>query len=532
MYSSSIGYNTNTVIQPGSNRKSYSGRDSISVHSASNNLRRLSQIRNKRRLSTKTNDNSIISNQQQLFFTPKTHRSKQDQEEVDLQLKANEEIHLKSQEKLNTSFIFRFDLRLMINISGKRFEVEEKLLNKYPTTLLGCEQKRSKYYDPLRNEYFFDRNREAFENILFFYQSNGKFHVPYFLHVEVFFDEIKFFQLQHFINCESECDEALQILALEDELTEIKLRECELKNIQNNESNSLDKEKLELRDRFKHLKYFNEELEDLNERLSMPKNKVQQYIWLLFERPQTSFFGRVVAFVCLATVIVSVFTMCMETVVDSYGLKYTSPCEDACSYAPDHYFSSEQQSNKFDENYDILNQEEERKPLFFVLELICNSIFTLEISFRLISSSQKVKFLKNFSNIVDIIAIVPFWTTLILNNTNTIHAKLLYLFIEIKGEDASSIQSQLIKKSSNNDQYGLSVLRILRLVRILRIFKLSRHIRALNIMGKILYECLYEIVLLLTFLGINVVIFSSFIYYIEFYALGELSPFLSDFDFF
>jgi hypothetical protein len=217
----------------------------------------------------------------------------------------------------------------------------------------------------------------------------------------------------------------------------------------------------------------------------------------------------------------------METVVDSYGPKYTSPCEDTCGHVNDDYRSREQQANEIGQNYEILNQDEERKPLFFVLELICNSIFTLEIGLRLISSNEKVKFLKNFSNIVDIIAIVPFWTTLILNNADSIYTKLFDLFIK-KEDEASSIQNSLVKKSSN-DQYGLSVLRILRLTRILRIFKLSRHIRALNIMGKILYECLYEIILLLTFLGINVVIFSSFIYYIEFYALGEHSPFLSNF---
>ena len=46
-------------------------------------------------------------------------------------------------------------------------------------------------------------------------------------------------------------------------------------------------------------------------------------------------------------------------------------------------------------------------------------------------------------------------------------------------------------------------------------------------MGEILRECAFEIVLLLTFLAINIVIFSSLIYYIELYAMEDKSPFIS-----
>jgi hypothetical protein len=49
----------------------------------------------------------------------------------------------------------------------------------------------------------------------------------------------------------------------------------------------------------------------------------------------------------------------------------------------------------------------------------------------------------------------------------------------------------------------------------------------MKIMGEILRECAFEIVLLLTFLAINIVIFSSLIYYIELYAMEDKSPFIS-----
>lgn len=55
--------------------------------------------------------------------------------------------------------------RLRLNISGKQYEVFEYMLAYYPNTLLGSNSDRIKYYDPLRDEYFFDRSREAFEGM-------------------------------------------------------------------------------------------------------------------------------------------------------------------------------------------------------------------------------------------------------------------------------------------------------------------------------------------------------------------------------
>lgn len=60
--------------------------------------------------------------------------------------------------------------RIVINVSGLRFETRLRTLDQYPDTLLGNEEKRNRYYDPLKNEYFFDRNRPSFDAILYYYQ--------------------------------------------------------------------------------------------------------------------------------------------------------------------------------------------------------------------------------------------------------------------------------------------------------------------------------------------------------------------------
>lgn len=65
--------------------------------------------------------------------------------------------------------------KVVINVSGMRFETWYLTLNRFPNTLLGDPHKRRKFFDYLHNEYFFERHRHSFESILYFYQSNGRF---------------------------------------------------------------------------------------------------------------------------------------------------------------------------------------------------------------------------------------------------------------------------------------------------------------------------------------------------------------------
>ena len=85
--------------------------------------------------------------------------------------------------------------RVLINISGLRFETQLGTLAQFPNTLLGDPAKRLRYFDPLRNEYFFDRNRPSFDGILYYYQSGGRLRRPVNVSLDVFADEIRFYQL-------------------------------------------------------------------------------------------------------------------------------------------------------------------------------------------------------------------------------------------------------------------------------------------------------------------------------------------------
>ena len=45
--------------------------------------------------------------------------------------------------------------RVVINISGQRYETYVKTLESFPESLLGDKERRKDFYDPVNNEYFF-----------------------------------------------------------------------------------------------------------------------------------------------------------------------------------------------------------------------------------------------------------------------------------------------------------------------------------------------------------------------------------------
>jgi potassium voltage-gated channel Shaker-related subfamily A protein 1 len=92
-------------------------------------------------------------------------------------------------------------------------------------------------------------------------------------------------------------------------------------------------------------------------------------------------------------------------------------------------------------------------------------------------------------NIIDIVAIVPYFITLF-----TILAE---------------------EKTKSNQAMSLAILRVIRLVRVFRIFKLSRHSKGLQILGQTLRASLQELALLMFFLFIGVILFSSAVYFAE-----------------
>ena len=309
--------------------------------------------------------------------------------------------------------------RVVINVSGLRFETQLKTLNQFPDTLLGDPQKRNRYYDPLRNEYFFDRNRPSFDALLYYYQSGGRLRRPVNVPLDVFSEEIRFYDLG---------EEAIE-----------KYREDE--------------------------GYIKEEEKPL------PENEFQKKVWLLFEYPESSLGARLCAIFSVTIILLSIVIFCLETLPEFRHFRHVNSTDNGTALSLE-----EDDIPKFNEP-------------FFIIETACIIWFTSELLVRFASCPDKLLFFKNIMNLIDIVAIIPYFITL-----GTVIAD---------------------ESKSNNQAMSLAILRVIRLVRVFRIFKLSRHSKGLQILGQTLKASMRELGLLIFFLFIGVILFSSAVYFAE-----------------
>lgn len=151
--------------------------------------------------------------------------------------------------------------RLSFNVSGMRYETQLRTLAQFPNTLLGDPQRRMRFYDPFRNELFLDRSPACFDAVLYFYQSGGRLRRPANIPLDIFMDELEFYQLG---------DEVIT--------------------------------------RFKEDEGFPKE-----EVCALPENELQRRIWILFEQPESSGGARIIAVISVVVIIVSILIFCLET---------------------------------------------------------------------------------------------------------------------------------------------------------------------------------------------------------------------------
>ena len=168
----------------------------------------------------------------------------------------------------------------------------------------------------------------------------------------------------------------------------------------------------------------------------LPKNKILRKLWMLFEFPDTSFVARIVSLFSMSVILLSIVMFCIETLPE-----FKEPT-----------YNSWMVGNKTVTEVKGFKTRRVYEPVFATTEAACIAWFTFEYCARLIASPRKLQFLYQPLNMIDLVAIIPFYIMLVLKQTNT---------------NVSS----------------LSILRVLRLVRVFRIFKLSRYSKGLKILG-------------------------------------------------
>ncbi|XP_013884431.1 potassium voltage-gated channel subfamily A member 1, partial [Austrofundulus limnaeus] len=311
--------------------------------------------------------------------------------------------------------------RVVINISGLRFETQLKTLAQFPATLLGDPRKRMRFFDPLRNEYFFDRNRPSFDAILYFYQSGGRLRRPVNVPVDIFLEEVRFYELGEDV----------------------------VENFKEDEGFIKEEEK------------------------PLPQNQFQRQVWLLFEYPESSGPARGIAIVSVLVILISIVIFCLETLPE---------------FREEVRVLEEPQRAGNGTGARGVRPDPFTDP-FFIVETLCIIWFSFELLVRFLACPSKAAFFKNLLNSIDIVAIMPYFITLGLELAQH----------QGPGQQATS----------------LAILRVIRLVRVFRIFKLSRHSKGLQILGQTLKASMRELGLLIFFLFIGVILFSSAVYFAE-----------------
>uniref|UniRef100_A0A8D8KRH7 Potassium voltage-gated channel protein Shaker n=1 Tax=Culex pipiens TaxID=7175 RepID=A0A8D8KRH7_CULPI len=203
----------------------------------------------------------------------------------------------------------------------------------------------------------------------------------------------------------------------------------------------------------------------------LPSNENQRKVWLLFEYPESSQAARVVAIISVFVILLSIVIFCLETLPEFKHYKV---------------FNTTTNGTKIEEDEvpDITDP-------FFLIETICIIWFTFELSVRFLACPNKLNFFRDVMNIIDIIAIIPYFITL--------------ATVVAEEEDTLNLPRAPVspQDKSTNQAMSLAILRVIRLVRVFRIFKLSRHSKGLQILGRTLKASMRELGLLIFFLFIG-----------------------------
>ncbi|XP_050294080.1 potassium voltage-gated channel protein Shaw-like isoform X2 [Anthonomus grandis grandis] len=258
--------------------------------------------------------------------------------------------------------------RIILNVGGIRYETYKATLKKIPATRLSRLTEALANYDPVLNEYFFDRHPGVFAQILNYYRT-GKLHYPTNVCGPLFEEELEFWGLDS--NQVEPCCWSTYSVHRDTQATLAILDKLDI-----------DAERPSDEEVARMFGY-----EEAYHAGTLTRwQRIKPKIWALFDEPYSSSSAKVVAGASVFFICVSVFSFCLKT-HPGMRVKCENNRETNCT---------------------------EPHPYFLTVEHFCNAWFTFELSVRLIVSPNVIEFIKSPVNIIDFAATLSFYIDMIL----------------------------------------------------------------------------------------------------------------------
>uniref|UniRef100_A0A0N5C1E1 BTB domain-containing protein n=1 Tax=Strongyloides papillosus TaxID=174720 RepID=A0A0N5C1E1_STREA len=362
-----------------------------------------------------------------------------------------------------TIFSTTMDERVILNVGGIRHETCQTTLKKIPATRLSRLTPSLANYDPILNEYYFDRHPGVFPMILNYYRT-GKLHYPTDVCGPLFEEELEFWGLD--VNQVEPCCWMTYTQHRDTQETLAVLDKLDF-DIPEEEDPQTREQRI--------MKKFGWEEEYWQGKITSWM-RLKPQVWALFDEPYSSKFAKCIAIVSVCFIIVSIVSFCFKT---HSGFKTSN------IVVTDIYMANG--SENFDSGSGYLSVDKTNVEPFWIfpqIEFACNIWFTFEILIRFTFCPNKLRFFKSPLNIIDLIATISFY----------IDAILVRLLINDAPKDVAEFLS---------------------MIRILRLFKLTQHHRGLQILIHTFRASAKELILLVFFLILGIVMFAALVYYAE-----------------
>ncbi|XP_050734209.1 potassium voltage-gated channel protein Shaw-like isoform X2 [Eriocheir sinensis] len=351
--------------------------------------------------------------------------------------------------------------RIILNVGGIRFETYKATLKKIPATRLSRLTEALANYDPVLNEYFFDRHPGVFAQILNYYRT-GKLHYPTNVCGPLFEEELEFWGLDS--NQVEPCCWMTYTIHRDTQATLAILDKLDV------DTDAPSEEEI--------ARKFGYEEDYLNGRMSWWQ-KTRPKVWSLFDEPYSSWMAKVIAMLSVFFIVVSILSFCLKThpnmrvpVIVNVTVR------------------SVDRNGSISSSWYLNKDRTDPHAAFFYVEAACNAWFTFEILMRFSVTPMKLEFVRNTINIIDFVATLSFYMDIILNYTQ-------------------------FAGSEDNAGKAAEVIEFFSIIRILRLFKLTRHSGGLKILIHTFKASAKELTLLVFFLVLGIVIFASLVYYAE-----------------